>query len=42
MASVTEELNFKFNFILIHSNLNDNMWLIATASDSAGIDSTAL
>ena len=29
VASVTEELNFKFHLILFHVNLNSHMWLVA-------------
>lgn len=30
VVSVTKQLNFKFYFILIYFNLNNNIWLLAT------------
>lgn len=37
MASMTEELNFCFYFILINLNLNSHAWLMRAALDCAGL-----
>lgn len=36
MASVTEEMNFQFCFILIKLRINSPMWLVATIWDKSG------
>lgn len=38
MASVTEDPNFKFHLILIHSNLKRLRWLEATVLDNRALD----
>lgn len=38
MASASEELNFKFFFILINSNLNSPMWIVATIRNSSALE----
>ena len=37
MAGVTEYLHFYFYFIVIHVNLNSQIWLVATVLNSTGL-----
>ena len=39
MASMTEELNFKFYLISLNINLNSYMWLVATVLNSTVLGS---
>lgn len=38
VANAAEELNFKFYWILINSNLNNHMWIVVTIWNGAALE----